>query len=217
MTDRKFEPYWTQTDEGCFDFLGRIGNKNLVCRICGAKFEKELDESLGFVIMDTQDLEEHYKTCHSDFINENQLEFHTGLRIPCSTEVPLYDYPHIIVVHESTHKPKTIEQEPYFHVYILRPKKGAKPAPIISTPAPISPAKTKWVTIYRNVGEAKLIDCLAKQLQSLQDAGFDLKSEVRFAIYKNKLGNWSISSKVLKNGTAEDNVELFDVGELNGE
>jgi hypothetical protein len=211
MTDRKFEPYWTQTDEGCFEFLGRIGNKNLVCRVCGAKFEKELDESLGFVIMDTQDLEEHYKTCHADIIETYGLEFHTGFQ---DTKNSINsDLPHIIVVRESTHKPKTTEQEPYFHVYILRAKKGAKPAPTTST-APISEAKTKWTSIYKNVGEARLVECLGKQLQSLQNAGYDLQTEVRFAIYKNKLGNWSISSKVLKDGTAEDNVELFDVNAL---
>jgi hypothetical protein len=193
MTDKRFEPYWTQTDEGCFDFLGRIGNKNMICRICGKSFEKELGDGNEHVLIDTDDLEEHYKSVHSDFIQRNDLEFHTGLRIPCSTELPLYDNPHLMIVHESTHKPPATEQEPYFHVYILRPKKpknaGAPLAP------PISSFKSSWISIYKNVGDARLGEFLIKDLEALTKAGYDLKNNVRLAIYRNKIGNWTISQK----------------------
>lgn len=201
MTEKKFEPYWTNTDEGCFEYLGRIGNKNLVCRICGKAFQKELDENNGIVLMDSTDLEEHYKECHSGFIDSENLEFYSGK----TGDIPIHDdYPHIIIVHESTHKPKTTDQEPYFHVYLLRKKKGTQGQ---YTPTDTSQhSKSKWVTVYKNVGSAKLSECLIKQLEGLERNGFDLQTKVRFAIYKNKLGNWTISSKVLKDNTDEEGI-----------
>jgi len=211
MTDKKFEPYWTKQDEGCFEFLGKIGNRNLVCRICGAKFEKDIDENNGFVLLDSSDLEDHYKSTHSDFIQRNNLEFYTGQRIPCTTEMPLYDNPHIIVVHESTHKPPATEQEPYFHVYIMRPKKRKEE---LKTPL-AKLQKSSWVTIYRNVGEDKIGECLLKQMESLEKAGWNLRDNVRLAIFKNKSGNWTISTRTHLEGM-EDDEHIFS-GNVDGE
>jgi len=206
MNNKIVEVYCSQVDEGQYDYVGRIGTNTLRCRICKEKFEKHIIDNKQNALMTegTEDLIDHYKQKHSSFIKDNKLEFYTGFDDKINPTNS--DFPYIIIVKDlNAHQPTTNPNEPYIHLYLLRAKKGILSEISIQKESLIP--KALWTTIYKNVGEEKLGECLLKLLHALVTKE-DLKKNVRFAIYKNKLDNWSISSITLKG--APDTEGIFN-------